>query len=106
MIIMPEDIGNNEFMVDSTDYWGKPKGVETIVNVHLPEKCVGRPCVMHDPSDHHMIEWPLLWRADKGTFERTCTHGIGHPDPDDDAYQISLGDRWIGIHTCDGCCHA
>ncbi len=33
-------------------------------------------------------------------LERTCAHGIGHPDPDSLAW---LGCE--GIHGCDGCCH-
>jgi len=33
---------------------------------------------------------------------RVCTHGIGHPDPDE--YRIVQGlDE--GIHGCDGCCN-
>jgi hypothetical protein len=28
----------------------------------------------------------------------------GHPDPDDVAYQESVGVRGVGLHSCDGCC--
>jgi hypothetical protein len=32
-------------------------------------QCVGRPCVVHAPSDHHMTSWPLNWRADTQVME-------------------------------------
>lgn len=69
---------------------------QTIYNVHPMDDCIGRPCVMHAPSNHHMREWKTHWRADRHLMERLCPHGIGHPDPDD----ISE-DR---VHGCDGCC--
>jgi hypothetical protein len=81
-------------------------GDTILVNVHPESKCAGRPCVLHSPSDHHMREWPTLWRADTGIMERTCPHGIGHPDPDDLAYhETLLGHYWLAVHGCDGCCH-
>src|ERR1044072_6161338 len=53
-----------------------------IVNVHRREDCNGT-CVIHNPTDHHIRSWTLLWRNDRGLFERLCpTHGTGHPDPD------------------------
>ncbi len=74
-----------------------------LVNVHSPKRCRGRHCVLHDPSDHHMRSWPLVWRNDRGFMERQCPHGIGHPDPDSAAFQRSVGNP-IGVHGCDGCC--
>lgn len=71
-------------------------GPAVINNVHLSEKCEGRPCVVHNPSDHHMRTGELIWRDDKGCFERRCPHGIGHPDPDDIGPCVH--------HGCDGCC--
>lgn len=80
-----------------------------LVNVHKPSACAGRACVIHAPSDHHMVDWPTNWR-DGGFFdikpphmERVCPHGIGHPDPDDAAYHESIGGD-ISNHGCDGCC--
>lgn len=78
---------------------------ELLVNVHPPESCAGRACVVHHPSDHHMRGWLLNWRDDRGLMERLCPHGIGHPDPDDLAYQLSVG-RDVGVHGCDRCCRA
>jgi hypothetical protein len=43
-------------------------------------------------------------------MERICPHGVGHPDPDDLAYRISIAKKmgkdtkYLGIHGCDGCC--
>lgn len=71
--------------------------------VHSRALCEGRACVIHHPSDHRMRDWPLIWRDDRGFFERACPHGIGHPDPDDVQYHQSIG-RDIGLHGCDGCC--
>jgi len=46
----------------------------------------------------------MVWRQWHGLFERQCPHGIGHPDPDDVAYRLSIGDDYAGTHGCDGCC--
>lgn len=77
-----------------------------LANVHAKTRCEGRPCVVHNPTDHHMRGFPLTWRDDRRIFERVCPHGIGHPDPDAFAFQLSLpsGDDGWGVHGCDGCC--
>lgn len=84
--------------------FGMQIGGAVLVNVHPPERCAGRPCVIHAPSDHHMRDWPTNWRGDTRIMERMCPHGIGHPDPDDVAYNESAGRDWIGVHGCDSCC--
>lgn len=58
-----------------------------------------------EASDHHMRQWPPVWHALRGHFERTCTHGAGHPDPDDVVY-LQLVGGVSGVHRCDGCCIA
>jgi hypothetical protein len=75
-----------------------------LTNVHAPELCAGRHCIIHNPSDNHMSKWPKVWRQYKGLFERTCPHGIGHPDVDDVAYHVSAGTGGNTVHGCDGCC--
>lgn len=96
-----------------SEIWGGPAtepdfgasvGETILVNVHPAEKCEGRHCVLHNPSDHHMRGWPTLFRSDIGIMERTCPHGVGHPDPDDLAFHMTLGHDWLGTHGCDGCC--
>ncbi len=84
--------------------FGAQIGDALLVNVHDAARCAGRACVVHAPSDHHMREWNLNWRGDKGVMERLCPHGVGHPDPDDAAYQVSVGRGWANVHGCDGCC--
>lgn len=69
---------------------------QSLAWTHDSDKCAGEHCVIHNPSDHHMREWPTHFRSDRGITERICPHGIGHPDPDD-----ITADR---IHGCDGCC--
>lgn len=74
--------------------------------MHTPDKCAGRPCCIHNPSNHHMRTWQMNYRTDKGTMERICLeHGVGHPDPDDAAYWESVGKPEMNIHGCCGCCN-
>ncbi len=70
-------------------------------HVHQRGSCRGTNCLIHNPSDHRMVTWPLIPRDE--VTERMCKHGIGHPDPDALAFQESLG-RDLGEHGCDGCC--
>lgn len=94
-----------EITVEATDpVIGARIGAVTLTNVHPEAACAGRACVIHNPSDHPLRDRPLLWRADRRLMERTCVHGVGHPDPDDVAYQKSIGNRSVGVHGCDGCC--
>jgi hypothetical protein len=73
--------------------------------VHNKEDCQGEYCVIHNPSDHHMKDWPTHWRDDRNLMERLCKHGVGHPDPDDLAFKERNGyPDSKGIHGCDGCC--
>lgn len=67
--------------------------------VHDKATCRGSHCVIHNPSDHHMKDWPTHWREDRKMMERICPHGIGHPDPDDIAFT-----KQNSVHGCDGCC--
>lgn len=76
---------------------------EVSLTVHSKVLCAGRPCTIHNPSDHHMVSWPLNWRGDIRIMERLCSHGVGHPDPDDSAFRKSRGDDNV-VHGCDGCC--
>lgn len=83
---------------------------EVVGRIHPVEDCEGRACVIHNPSDHSMRSFPTHWReagpwdVKPSHVERTCPHGIGHPDPDDLAYWASVGVTAMGIHGCDGCC--
>lgn len=87
------------------EVWVGPDGT-ALTGVHPAYQCQGRGCVVHHPSAHHMRDWPVVWRDDRGllTAERVCGHGIGHPDPDDLAWHVSHGNGWAASHGCDGCC--
>jgi hypothetical protein len=79
-----------------------------IIMMHKKEDCTP-PCAVHGPSEHHMKTWKLIWRDDRGIFERICPHGVGHPDPDTMAYlrKLHANDEVLmddGVHGCDGCC--
>lgn len=80
-----------------------------LMSYHSAQDCTGR-CPIHDPSDHHMVGWPLHLRADlvQPLMERLCPqHGIGHPDPDSVEFIIQItGDDGWGIHGCCGCCRS
>ena len=75
-------------------------------NVHSPVECKGNHCVIHNPSNHHMVGWPTHWRHDRRLMERLCPCGIGHPDPDDINYYIGKDgdDHYRSIHGCCGHC--
>lgn len=77
-------------------------GTGQLLNVHSRHECkTPFACVIHEPSDHHMVGWSTHWRDDRKLMERICSHGIGHPDPDHLAFSNSSTD---GVHGCDGCC--
>jgi len=79
-------------------------GTGQVIGVHDGHDCRGKYCVIHNPSEHHMVTWPTHWRGDRQLMERLCTHGIGHPDPDH-LDNIPAGRRsWESVHGCDGCC--
>lgn len=88
--------------------------------VHAPELCEGTFCPFHNPSDHHMKDWPTTVRYDRYCLtERLCVHGVGHPDPDSIAWlkqgfaknplfydEDPNADPGLifGLHGCCGCC--
>lgn len=82
-------------------------GGETLVNVHSMSVCQGRvprPCPIHFVTDHSMRHFPQHFRTDNGLMERTCPHGIGHPDPDALPFFKERGIQGMSVHGCDGCC--
>lgn len=83
-------------------------GTGQTLKVHDKEDCKGRHCCIHNPSDHHMKDWPTNWRSDRGLMERICPeHGVGHPDPDDLAFKELMGINASveAVHGCCGCCN-
>lgn len=88
-------------MIDGEEY---AKAIFKWSTVHKRKACKGRACWIHRPSDHSMRGFDLYFRADRGIVERTCSHGVGHPDPDDITWHESQGRHHEGVHGCDGCC--
>jgi hypothetical protein len=77
------------------------------LTTHRIDQCLGTTCVIHNPSDHHMRSWPMHWRPGRGIMERICSHGTGHPDPDQFEYwdRVYGDESWaMSVHGCDGCC--
>jgi hypothetical protein len=103
--------GNWKFLEETDQYevievdteargWGR-------LRIHKRSSCEGRHCSFHNPSNHHMKDWPMLVRM-SSLVERICPHGVGHPDPDSVAWLEENGPEgakgtW-GIHGDDGCC--
>lgn len=78
-----------------------------VLSVHNKGDCLGDNCPIHNPSNHHMKDWPLFWRDDRRIFERICEHGVGHPDPDDLNFRIKFkleNAKYASVHGCCGCC--
>jgi hypothetical protein len=72
--------------------------------VHSYSKCRGRECIIHKPEPRDMDNWHLLWREDRGIFERICQHGTGHPDKAQRDYWLSTDQEYQFVHGCCGCC--
>ncbi len=70
---------------------------------HPLDDCAGMECVIHNPSGHHMQDWPQRWRAN-GVLDRICADGQAHPDPDQFALWLAQGRESLAVHECDGCC--
>jgi hypothetical protein len=74
--------------------------------VHDGATCAAEACVIHKPMAGHMASWALHYRQDRNLFERICPeHGVGHPDPAQCAYWDSIGESYMMVHGCCGCCH-
>lgn len=78
---------------------------QVLVNVHAPnDECFEHFCVIHNPSPEAVAIGYTHWRADRNMMERICEHGVGHPDPDAQAWrERTFGER-DDLHGCDGCC--
>lgn len=79
-----------------------------LVIVHAIDQCAGQPCCIHNPSNHHMADWPHHWDGPLGQMMRECRHGYLHPDPDSVSFRRA---RWghergsmMSVHDCDACC--
>jgi hypothetical protein len=67
---------------------------------HLVTQCHNSErCTIHNKSDHSMRSFPQHFRFDRMLMERICTHGVGHPDPDEFYLEVNAK----GVHGCDGC---
>lgn len=81
----------------------RPMEISDLTNTHAESRCKGRRCVIHNPTDHHMIDWPINLR-ETNLIERLCKHGVGHPDPDSVYFFDKIGQKGYDVHGCDGCC--
>ena len=89
----------------SSDRYTDSTGRE--VRTHHSSNCAGQNCSIHNPSNHPLKNAPTVWRDDIKMMERICTHGIGHPDVDDVAYNVMIlgkDENTYAAHGCDGCC--
>lgn len=79
------------------------------LRVHLPTKCQGRPCTVHNRTDHPSRHMMQVWDDRWGTMRRMCEHFGEHPDYDErvfhntDELSAPRAQR-AREHDCDGCC--
>lgn len=80
---------------------------QILVNVHREtDDCRTHGCVIHNPSPEAVAIGPTYWRDDRNMMERICEHGVGHPDPDAQAWRERTFGSRDDLHSCDGCCKA
>jgi hypothetical protein len=91
--VFNSDIDSDTYKLENSDEW--------LDNVHSYLECMDTPCTIHNRTNHSMRRFPQHWRSDRGIMERICTHGVGHPDPDD--YKCNT-EPYGRVHGCDGCC--
>lgn len=104
-----EDILKNLLLMEMS--FGEEDFKELGGKFHTLKQCkesrkLGGPkyCVIHKPSNHHMVNWPKVIRS-SSLIERVCKHGVGHPDPDSAAFlNWKTNQNTWGVHGCDGCC--
>lgn len=82
----------------------------TLLMTHPAERCQGRNCCIHNPSDHALKAAPMHWNDAARRTERVCPHGQHHPDPDHLTYVLDhegmLAYFEHKYHSpCDGCCN-
>lgn len=105
-------VDKDEYDIYETEYGAR-------YQTHGPAKCGNVPggrkeqCMLHNPSLHHMRDWPMGLDPTKYFFGyRVCPHDYDHPDPDSFSYFVrTAGDKYgdmlvreILEHECDGCC--
>ena len=73
-----------------------------VISTHRRNTCLDYWCAVHNPSPHHMRDWPQQWDDIKNCIVRVCTHGQAHIDPDNNGVDA----RFYKTHhqECDGCC--
>lgn len=68
---------------------------------HSARHCDTDPaCPRHEPTAHHMREWPVYHGQEANLTVRRCPHGALHPDPDDARWGRAVKHQ----ADCDGCC--
>lgn len=63
---------------------------EVLYNVHNPNDCAGRPCAIHNPSNHPLKHSQRTFHD--GVIFRVCSHNVEHPDPDSIAWLTLASD--------------
>lgn len=53
-----------------------------LTGVHSPAVCEGRPCTIHNRTDHAMRSWPQMWNDVTRQMMRISPIGIPYVDPD------------------------
>lgn len=90
------------------------EGGQIVFRPHAETEDCALGCAVHSPSDHHMAAFPQHFRGldpfgmHPGLIERTCSHGVGHPDPDHMRWYATCHTAeetgCENVHGCCGCC--
>lgn len=80
------------------------ENTDKILHVHEDIRCNGKPCAVHNRTEHGLRLMAQTWDPGSRTYFRVCEHGDSHPDPDWAWWQNSIGNSEAANHTCDGCC--
>lgn len=105
--LLLDEVARGEFSYAYDDFFAMGNKFHSLEACRLSRE-QGSPehCFIHNPSNHHMRDWPMVIRS-SSLIERTCEHGVGHPDPDSARFlNWRDGSLFWGVHGCDGCCVA
>ncbi len=76
------DIGNGTIELNSG---------QIIANVHSAKDCKGEVCPLHKPSNHNMLDLPLVYDFDSQSFLRKCGKELEYFIVDPDDYNYNQG---------------
>lgn len=87
------DLGNGTIELNSG---------QIILNAHLAENCKGEVCPLHKPSEHDLLDSPLIYDFDSQSFLRKIGKDFEYLIVDPDDYNYNQGYNVI-VSNCAKC---